>query len=228
MSARQEWLQFQLRRARGFLGQFRKSKRGIIGIGILVFYTAFALGAPLITPYDPIRSQYLSGSLAAPAWWGLLPGEQTLSQNYRLIQNPFFAHPTDFQTQGWVSSSTAGTNVAVTYDPSDNGPRASGAAGGLPIGSEQISYSRQAGTPPPPSPGAFVTVSKTFNWPYGGPPFRFTGSMVIIVNNMQGVNSLALSTFITNGGLEIPLSNNTIASNLVGRPHSRPGPVEQC
>ncbi len=217
MSARQEWLQFQLRRARGFLGQFRKSKRGIIGIGILVFYTAFALGAPLITPYDPIRSQYLAGNFAAPTWWSLLPGGQTLSQNYQLVQTAGFANPTDFQSQGWVSTSTPGTNVQVQYNSSDNGPR-SAASGGLPPGSEQISYSRKAGTPTPPSPGAFVTVSKAFNWPYGGPPYRFTGSLIVIVNNMQGLKSLALSTFITNGGLEIPLSNNTISSNSVGIP----------
>jgi len=218
MSARQEWFQFQLRRARGFLGQFRKSKRGIMGIGILVFYTTFALGAPLLTPYDPIHSQYLSGNFAAPTWWSLLPGGQTLSQNYQLVQTTGFASPTAFQSQGWVSASTLGTNVLVQYNSSDDGPRSSGAGVGLPPGSEQISYSRKAGIPPPPIPGAFVTVSKTFNWPYGGPPYRFTGSLIVIANNMQGVNSLVLSTFITNGGLEIPLSNNTITKNSVGLP----------
>src|SRR5207247_10563851 len=99
-----------------------------------------------------------------------------------------------------------------------NGPTSSVAVWGTPPGSEPISCSRGAGTPPPSTPGAFVTVSKSFNWPYGGPPYRFTGYLIAIVNNMQGVNSLVLSTFITNGELEIPLSNNTITSNSVGIP----------
>ena len=211
MSARNEWLRFQLKRTKTFWKEFRKSKRGLLGIVILVFYTSFALSAPLLTPYDPIGSKFLSGNFAAPSWWSILPGQQSLSQNYKLVQNPGFAHPTDFQTQGWTFQSTARTNTALQFNSTD-----AGRFPNLQAGAEQISYSRTAGAPPPPFPGALMTVSKTFNWPYGGPPYRFIGSLLLVVNNMQGVNALVLSTFIINNDLEIPLSNQTIASNSVG------------
>ena len=213
MSARRAWIDFQLKRARNFWGEFRKSKRAIIGVAILVFYTVFALAAPILTSYDPIHSQYLAGVSAAPVWWKYMPGGSSLSQNYKVAQSSLVTQANDFQTQGWNSSSTPGTNLSVQFNSSDVGLSS---AAGFPRGSEQITYSRQAGNAPPSSPGATETISKTFYWPYNGPPSTFSGSLVVFVNSMQGVSDIALTTFIANGAIEMPLSNQTINSNLVG------------
>jgi ABC-type dipeptide/oligopeptide/nickel transport system permease subunit len=213
MSARRAWIDFQLKRARNFLREFRKSKRAITGVAILIFYTIFALAAPILTSYDPIRTQYLAGVSAAPVWWKYLPGGSTLSQNFQVAQSSLFTHPNDFQTQGWNTSSTPGTNLSVRFNSSDTGLSS---AGNFPPGSEQITYSRQANSPLPPSPGAVETISKAFYWPYNGPPNKFNGSLVVFVNSMQGVRAIALTTFITNGAIEMPLSNQTITINSVG------------
>src|SRR2546427_10951671 len=102
MSARRESVNFQLKRIRDFWRQFRKSKRGLLGIAILIGYSIFALSAPFLTQWDPLRTEFLAGEFSAPLWWSHLPGVQGLSQNTVIVSHPGFGQPSDFQNQNWT------------------------------------------------------------------------------------------------------------------------------
>jgi ABC-type dipeptide/oligopeptide/nickel transport system permease subunit len=88
MASRKASMSFALQRFRGFWKQFSKSKLGIIGVAILLFFVIVAVFAPVIAQYDPIRpmaevGQYpaygpgigrkIAQPLCYPAWYKYLP-----------------------------------------------------------------------------------------------------------------------------------------------------------
>lgn len=89
MATRKARMSFAVKRFRTFLGQFRKSKRGIVGVSIVAFFSILALFAPLIAPYAPIepmmdvgkypvygptRGPPIAAMLCVPSWYKYLPG----------------------------------------------------------------------------------------------------------------------------------------------------------
>ncbi|MEM2029185.1 MAG: ABC transporter permease [Candidatus Bathyarchaeia archaeon] len=58
-----------------FWKQYKRSKKGIIGLIILLTFILMAIFAPLLTPYDPIRDRELAEWLAYPEWVGLINRE---------------------------------------------------------------------------------------------------------------------------------------------------------
>lgn len=88
MATRKEKMAFAFRRFRGFWTQFKRSKRGLTGMGIIIFFTCLAITAPLISPCKPIdpqvgRGEYpyfgpttgrkIAETLCKPAWYKYLP-----------------------------------------------------------------------------------------------------------------------------------------------------------
>ena len=57
-----------LMKLKDFWFEYKRSKSGLIGLGILIFFVSLALAAPIIAPYDPLRDTYLAGAYALPAW----------------------------------------------------------------------------------------------------------------------------------------------------------------
>jgi ABC-type dipeptide/oligopeptide/nickel transport system permease subunit len=109
-----------------------------------------------------------------------------------------------------VGPSNPYTNVS--FDPTSTQLGSTGSAG-----NELISYSRPAGSPIFSASGVVVTVSKTFNWPYSGPPNRFVGTISLDLAAMQGIDSTRFSVFIGKGSLTLPVRNQTLSSFNVGR-----------
>ncbi len=88
MASRKASTSFALQRFRGFWKQFSKSKLGLVGLAILIFFILVAIFAPVIAQYDPIRpmaevGQYpaygpgigrkIAQPLCYPAWYKYLP-----------------------------------------------------------------------------------------------------------------------------------------------------------
>src|SRR2546428_8813782 len=124
---------FRLRRTGGFLRTMFKSKMAIGGLAVLVIYTFLALGAPLVTPYDP-QVTIVANAYAPPSWYSFFGGGSQLSQNMLLEQRTgFYSDPLqpntgrDFQSLNRAPmsaayppttsyTSRAGT-LRVTFDP---------------------------------------------------------------------------------------------------------------
>ncbi len=88
MATRKEKMGFAFKRFRGFWKQFKRSKRGVTGVGIVVFFTCLAIFAPLISPYEaidpqvgrekypyfgPVTGRKIAGSLCKPTWYKYVP-----------------------------------------------------------------------------------------------------------------------------------------------------------
>src|SRR5437867_269693 len=183
--------------------QLLKSKRAFAGVFILTFYIAFAIAAPYLTHYDPINGINLSGHFDPPTWWSALPGQPDLSRNMQLFPNTGFDSPSSLQDQGWsVTQTPSGLSYFSTgYDPNEKVVRSyNGSSVTFPV-REQIDYVRVAGSPLPPSSGATITIAKNFLWQYSGPPFRFIGSLRLLLTGIDNISSMGVTVFIAKEGV---------------------------
>lgn len=62
-----------VRRAKDFLMVYKDSKLGMAGAIMLSLFIFFAIAAPLLTPYEPIKDTYLADSVAMPLWMTMIP-----------------------------------------------------------------------------------------------------------------------------------------------------------
>ncbi|RLI42626.1 hypothetical protein DRO69_10165, partial [Candidatus Bathyarchaeota archaeon] len=52
MYAYKKKIKFEIRRLINFLKLFARSKKGVIGLAIILFFTFISVAAPLLTPYN--------------------------------------------------------------------------------------------------------------------------------------------------------------------------------
>ena len=101
MATRKASIQFAIKRFKGFWEQYKKSKRGMLGLIIIIFFVILAVIAPAIAPNDPVRPMAEVGQwprygpaigrkialqLCYPAWYKHLPnipkGEINITQQF--------------------------------------------------------------------------------------------------------------------------------------------------
>ena len=172
------------KRITGFLRTLFKSKMAIVGLIILVVYGFLAVAAPLVTPYDP-QHTIVAGSYAPPSWYRYLSEGASLSQNQVLDSHPGF--PVDPVQEGWQY--TLDPHVTIAYDSVVSLSPGSG--------SERITLDRSNGA----ITGAFsATFMKIFDWPYTGPPARFSGIAAIYTPNASSLEPVRATVFIERMG----------------------------
>lgn len=66
------------RKLRLFWCAFFRSWQGVVGLGIVMAFIVLAIGAPLLTPYHPLRDYELATSMARPAWMRIFPAYRNL------------------------------------------------------------------------------------------------------------------------------------------------------
>jgi len=134
--SRRERTRARLRRYSEFWDEYRRNKLGTLGIALIVMFSVLAVGAPLITPYDPLKSTNLAGSKAAPVWMTAFPGYRQASRNIDPIRDPSFSTVDSFK-QWQTSTSSPAASVEYAADignPEDGKP-----------GSMMFQFSRPAG-----------------------------------------------------------------------------------
>ncbi|MGD8505689.1 MAG: ABC transporter permease [Candidatus Bathyarchaeota archaeon] len=180
MSTRKAKLSFEIKRFRDFLSIFRRDKRGVLGVIILVFFIAVALMAPLITPYNPTR---LSGPLnppiafreAKPIWYKYLPGAEPLSENLEPMQDPHFNTADSIEELEFASNSTS-QSISLQYI-SDQGRTENGCVA--------LVFNRNSDEDPSGSVASNLT--KVFQYPYIAPSNRFLGEVALLITGAEDV-----------------------------------------
>ena len=148
-----------------FWRTFKRSKKGLTGVAIIIIFTIVAILAPVITPYDPLTSEHLAGTRAKPAWLRMFPGYHHLSCNLEPVNDWTFSSPSSLEE--WASYvSTSSPKINLDYCSS------MGSVNGSGPGSLVLSYDRPSAVDPP---GAVkVAIVKRFYYPYKGPVARFS------------------------------------------------------
>lgn len=67
-----------LQRAWLFFKAYCRRPQGAIGLAIFLVFVFLAAAAPILTPYDPLRDQYLADGMARPAWMVYFPRYRNL------------------------------------------------------------------------------------------------------------------------------------------------------
>ncbi len=180
LSTRTSRIRFELGRFLGFLKVFVRSKRGMLGLIIILGFVIVALGAPLITPYDPasiIVTPKIAYKLSKPVWYKYLYPSENLSENIDAITDPYFKSA-DAINQLSLQTSVANQGAIHAEYISDKGfPEGSGP------GCMAIVFSRDAGVTPYGEVSASLTT--TFNYPYSFPPQQFLGKIGILIEDSQ-------------------------------------------
>ena len=166
-------IRLQIKRFKEFWNTFRRSKRGLFGVGILIFYIAIALAAPLLTPNDPIYDNYVAGDFATPSWFRSIPGGEKLNENFQLVTEQGFPTITSlFQEWNFTTSSSESGSITLRYDP-DVGN-----------GSASLVFRRKSSTVLAKEVRAHLT--KKFPFPYG-PPRRFFCNITVFAEGVEKV-----------------------------------------
>ncbi len=161
MSRLKKWSKVDLykRRAKEFWEVFKTSRKGLLGLGILVFFIVIAAAAPLLAPHDPILDTDLAGCRAKPIWlkWIAFP---ELSENLFPVDDPGLTRVDSFNAFTVVTE-PANAPLTVNY-VEDFGFKDKGFI--------LITYRRTQGEPLGP---VKVKLSLPFEYIYDNPPAHF-------------------------------------------------------
>ncbi len=101
-----------------FLEEYKRSKLGVVGVVIVVFFAILAISAPLLTNENPIYSQNLASPLSVPAWAKVFPQYRNLPLNSQLLKDPSFSQQA--QSAWFIASDDAGGG-SVSYQITNKG-----------------------------------------------------------------------------------------------------------
>ena len=171
------------KRLRSFWAEFKRTKKGLIGLSIIIFYGIVATVGASLTPHDPLRPVHkgyypasqppLAEKLVVPAWYKMLPGGENLSENMEIVMDHEFSSPENFKEE-WNVRYNENLPIKVQYNPTAGSHDYDGCV--------EISY--KSGR----SDRAGITVSliKKFYYPYNMPPKSFWMHLSVFVDNRTG------------------------------------------
>lgn len=151
----------------------------LVGLVLLGGFIFAALGAPLLSPYDP--NAKVSGVLAQPDWVMSYPDGYYLSKNVVVVSDPLFTSPSAVQAWTLTAAPSVIASVQESYNPTVTSSPDS-------KGSLQLSYNS-------PTPGV-VTLSQSFQFPYRGPPENFLAQFKYLVSGGNPTTPVNVKLFI--------------------------------
>ena len=173
MATREARIKFTIKRFKEFTKTFIRSKRGVLGVGILVLFLTVALAAPLIAHYDPVFAVSLSGVTAKPEWYDTLFPSQPQSRNIQVVQN-FGFNDSNALSEFDMNSSTRDINIYYDANVGYTAP-----------GSIAVAYNRnstkQAGV-------SYANITKRFTYPHNHWLDRFVANVKFYVTGTSYVN----------------------------------------
>lgn len=190
----------ELGRLKSFLGMFTRNRRGILGVAIITLFLAVALGASLLTPYDPMAIVAFPKNgyrYAKPSWYRFLFPSENISENIDPITDPSFM--TAESVKALEFDSTLNNQGAVRAEFVPNAGYAEGS------GCAVIKFERVASTDPYGEVKASLT--KSFTYTYSFSPQEFQGYVALLLDNPQNMSISTRLVLERVGGSQIAWSN---------------------
>ncbi len=187
---------FQLLRVAGLFKALLKNRMAALGLMMLIISSIVAIVAPLIAPYPPIKT--VAGPTAQPEWVMNFPDGYYLSRNLLAVNDPTFSTPSPVQELRVDGSGTALSNVIFSYAP----------------GIGEGAYKNSVRLAHPAQGVDTITLSRTFQYPYRGPPASFLATILFIAQGASPSQPIHMRVFITQiGGLSFDLWNDDIKTS---------------
>ncbi|MDH5482352.1 MAG: ABC transporter permease [Candidatus Bathyarchaeota archaeon] len=184
-----------------------RNKRGVLGIAILVLFIFLAIGAPLLTPYDPLLipkgDKMYASPFTLPSWVRYLPTYGNLSENLNPIEGPSIS--TSASLQQWEFATNASSEyVSLEYSPDEGSPDSGPGCIAINLRRGEITYEEKAR----------AVLTKGFNYPYLNPPSKWVGKFYLKVEAPSNINitlaDLNITVFIKRAdGETMTLWNST-------------------
>jgi hypothetical protein len=140
-----------------------------IGMFLLIASVITALAATAVYPTNP-QTVTVGAKYAQPAWVASFPEGYYLSGNMLVVGDPDFSSPSSLQQFSYSLDRSQASFISSSW--TNTGPIASD-RGSLQISSTSTSPNN-------------ITISKTFHYPYRGPPLEFVLSPLTLM--AQGVS----------------------------------------
>ena len=67
--------------AKGFWNVYKQNKKGLFGIGLIIFFLLFAYFGPMLTDNDPVKDWDVGGRRVPPKWFRRIPGYGSDNEN---------------------------------------------------------------------------------------------------------------------------------------------------
>lgn len=163
-----------LEQAKGFWDLYKQNKKGLVGIGIILFFLLFAYLGPTLSDNHPVDDWDVGGRRVPPAWFKRLPGYQHLVPNLYPVEKVGFTDPD--QISLWEIDDTSN---AFTIKHSLDG-----FADGSGPGSLQVEFNPQQTT----STSNEIRITKTFSWNYEDSPKRFRTNLGFKTEKQENID----------------------------------------
>lgn len=203
MATRRKRVSFLWQRFKGFWNEYKKTKRGMIGIIIIIFFALVAAFAPLLSPIDPLAPRMegyyihavpkLCEKLCVPIWYKTLLGMNDLSENFFVFDDHEYMTEESFNTQLEWQVLDSGYDVSVQYNATAGTHNATAAGTPMDDGAIEITYTRDAAEAPPADGAVSVVLRNEFEYPYGDPPQSFWWHYSLNVQNRTSMPVIPLS-----------------------------------
>jgi peptide/nickel transport system permease protein len=173
---------------RKFLSEYRRSRLGIAGVVIILFFSVLALSAPLLTNHNPITDQNLAAPYSVPQWARIFPQYSKYPLDTMLLQG------TQLSTQSDLANWKI-TSLPSASDSSKGFVNYSTTSSGLELnfvkGTSQFSiFNSQSGIPT-------IMLNQTFNYPWVAPCGMTAGITVEPLSQNISLNDFSLDIYMT-------------------------------
>jgi len=151
---------------RKFVDEYKRSRLGIAGAVIVLFFVLIAIFAPVLTDHNPITDQNLASPLSIPIWARAFPQYSNVPVNSQLLSGTDLTSSSDLQSWNVSTRSTGTGSNPVTYQPTEQGLVVSFSPGS-PASSQNNSFSNFFGSSS--SANASLVLNQTFTYPWSYP-----------------------------------------------------------
>ncbi|KPV65412.1 MAG: dipeptide transporter [Candidatus Bathyarchaeota archaeon BA1] len=184
---------FRIKGFKRFWAEFKRCKRGVVGITFICLYAVLGVFGPILSPHDALSPSLLgyypagkapiANELAVPTWYRYLPGGGDLSENMKVVSDHEFSSEEAMKAWHWETNAPNLANLR--YNPV-KGDRNDGAIEAL--------YRREAADVPPKK--AYIKITHKFTYPYKRSPKLFWIHVSYLVDGTLSADSAVTIEFL--------------------------------